>query len=154
MSLYDTYIAVWDSKYEFAHWRPYSAIGEAANDGNPATAPDASWESLRPAPPFPEYVSAHAAACAATFAILRRELGTIGQFTFATLSAPESMPTRTFASFEDAAAECADSRVRLGWHFRYSTDAGLELGRAVARYIAERHLGGLPGADRGASSRR
>jgi hypothetical protein len=44
------------------------------------------------------------------------------------------MPTRTFSSFRAAAAECADSRVRLGWHFRYATDAGRALGRQVARH--------------------
>jgi hypothetical protein len=146
MSLYDTYVAVWDSKYEFAHWRPYSAIREAGSDDNPSTEADAGWESLRPAPPFPEYVSAHAAACAATFAILGRELSSPGRFSFATLSAPEGMPTRSFASFDAAAAECADSRIQLGWHFRYSTDAGLQLGRAVAAYIVERYLGDQPGA--------
>jgi hypothetical protein len=145
MNLYDTYIAVWDSKYEFAHWRPYSAIREAGSDGNDATEPEPGWESLRPAPPFPEYVSAHAAACAATFAILGRMLGDQGRFSFATLTTPEGMPTRSFASFDEAAAECADSRIRLGWHFRYSTDAGLELGRAVAAWISERYLVEQPG---------
>src|SRR5262245_47450242 len=51
----------------------------------------------------------------------------------ATTTAPPGMPTRTFGSFRAAALECADSRVRLDWHFRYSTDAGLELGERVAR---------------------
>jgi hypothetical protein len=57
-----------------------------------------------------------------------------------TRTAPPGMPTRGFRRFSEAAAECADSRVRLGWHFRYSTDAGLALGRAVADYVAEHHL--------------
>lgn len=144
MSLYDTYIAVWDSKYRFNHWRPYSAIRDAADDGNAATQADAAWEPLRPTPPFPEYVSAHAAACAATFGILRRVFGNIGSFELSTITAPSGAPPRRFASFEAAASECADSRVQLGWHFRYSTDAGLTLGRAVSAYIADRHL--RPGA--------
>ena len=50
------------------------------------------------------------------------------------------MPTRSFDSFSKAAAECADSRVRLGYHFRYATDQGLILGRAVARWIADNYL--------------
>ena len=57
-----------------------------------------------------------------------------------TTTAPTQMPTRSFRSFSDAAAECADSRVRLGWHFRYSTDRGISLGRAVAGWLAENHL--------------
>jgi hypothetical protein len=50
------------------------------------------------------------------------------------------MPTRTFRSFRAAAAECADSRVRLGWHFRYSTDAGLALGQRIAHHTVNRTL--------------
>ena len=60
--------------------------------------------------------------------------GAMLQFTMETTTAPPGMPTRTFDSFAAAAAECADSRVRLGWHFRYATDAGLELGERIARY--------------------
>jgi hypothetical protein len=138
--LFDTYVAVWDSKYEHNHWRPYTAIREADRDGNPATSPDAAWESLRPAPPFPDYLSAHAAACASTFATLKRVFPTVHSFTMDSTTAPAGMPTRTFPSFAAAARECADSRVRIGFHFRYATDGGLALGRALAQHVAEHHL--------------
>ena len=134
VALYDTYVATWDAKYEYDHWRPYTAIRAASADDNPHTAADASWESLRPAPPFPEYSSAHAAACAASFGVLARAFGPRLSFTMETTTAPTGMPTRTFDSFAAAATECADSRVRLGFHFRYATDAGLELGERVAQY--------------------
>jgi hypothetical protein len=61
-----------------------------------------------------------------------------------TTTAPPEMPTRTFASFEKAAAECADSRVKLGWHFPYATDAGLALGKQVALYTESHSLRTLP----------
>ena len=141
MSLYDGYIAIFDSKYEYNHWRPYTAIRQAALDGNPATVADPNWESLRPAPPFPEYVSGHAAATAASMDILGRTFGDNVSFTMATTTAPPEMPTRSFRSFSAAAAECADSRVRVGFHFRYATDAGLVLGRAVAGWLDKNHLG-------------
>ena len=35
MSMFDAYVADLDSKYEYNHWRPYTAIREAASDGNP-----------------------------------------------------------------------------------------------------------------------
>lgn len=140
MSLFDTYVAVWDSKYEHNHWRPYTAIREAANDGNPATAPDPAWESLRPAPPFPDYVSAHAAACASSFGMLRRTFGNGVHFTMDSTTAPPGMPTRSFPSFTAAASECADSRVRIGFHFRYATNEGLALGRALEKHVIEHHL--------------
>jgi hypothetical protein len=139
-ALVDTYVAVWDSKYEFNHWRPYTAIRQAANDGNSWTQPDLQWESLRPAPPFPEYVSAHAAGCACTFAILAREFGRNMSLTLDSLTAPPGMPTRSFKSFRAAADECADSRVRLGFHFRYSTDAGQKVGWLTANYAMEHYL--------------
>lgn len=140
MSLYDTYIAVWDTKYEFSHWRPYSSIREAADDGNPATEPDSTWQPLRTTTPFPEYISAHSAACAVMFRVLRRELGELGPFTFTTTTAPPGMASRRFANFDAAAAECADSRIRLGFHYRYATNAGLQLGRTIADHVAARYL--------------
>jgi hypothetical protein len=140
MSLYDGYVAVWDAKFEYNHWRPYTAIRQADQDGNPATAPDPAWVPLRPPPPFPEYVSAHASGCAASAEILARTFGAAVPFSMSTITAPAGMPRRRFASFEAAARECADSRVQLGWHFRYATDAGLTLGRRVAAQIADHHL--------------
>jgi hypothetical protein len=140
MGLYDGYVAVWDSKYEYNHWRPYTAMREAAADGNPATVPDPTWEPLRTTPPFPDYVSAHATGTKATMEILARTFGDNTPFTMATTTAPPQMPTRSFRSFSAAAAECADSRVRLGWHFRYATDAGVALGRAVADRLDKNHL--------------
>ena len=134
MSLFDAYIATWDAKYRYDHWRPYTAIRNAAADGNPRTEQDATWESLRPAPPFPEYTSAHAAGCASAFRVLEEFFGASTEFDMETLTAPPGMKSRRFPSFRAAAAECADSRVRLGWHFRYATDAGLTLGRAVAEH--------------------
>lgn len=132
-ALYDAYVATWDSKYFYDHWRPYTAIRAAETDGNARTSSDGNWEPLRPTPPFPEYVSAHSAACGASFGVLRQVFGHGVSFTMETTTAPQSMPTRTFDSFDAAAAECADSRVRLGWHFRYATEAGLALGKLVAR---------------------
>jgi hypothetical protein len=106
--------------------------------------PDAGWEPLRPTPPFPDYVSAHAAACSASLRVLQEAFGRGVAFTMETTTAPPGMPTRTFASFDAAAAECADSRVKLGWHFRYATDAGLTLGRQIAHYTLSRSLRALP----------
>jgi hypothetical protein len=131
VALFDAYVAVWDAKYEYNHWRPYTAVRAAETDGNPHTTADPAWEPLRPTPPHPDYVSAHAAACAASFGVLEHTFGKDVPFTMETTTAPPGMPTRTFDSFDAAARECADSRVRLGWHFRYATDAGLVLGRQM-----------------------
>jgi len=140
VALYDVYVATWDAKYTYDHWRPYTAVRAADTDGNQRTDADPTWVPLRPAPPFPEYTSAHAAACAASFGVLEQAFGRGVSFTMETTTAPPGMPTRTFRTFRAAAAECADSRVRLGFHFRYSTDAGLVLGQQVARYVLDHAL--------------
>jgi hypothetical protein len=153
VALYDTYVATWDAKYEYDHWRPYTAIRAADTDDNPRTEADAAWISLRPAPPFPEYTSAHAAACAASFAVLERTFGRRISFTMETTTAPPGMRTRTFDGFDEAAAECADSRVMVGYHFRYSTDAGLALGRRIARQALDASLRGTkPQGGKGATA--
>ena len=139
MAQYDALIATWDAKFEYNHWRPITAI-HSADDGNAATTADGTWQSLQPAPPFPEYVSAHAADCAASFAILAAMWGNDTRFSMSTITAPPHMPTRSFTSFRAATEECADSRVRLGWHFRYSTDAGLILGERVAAHVLQTQL--------------
>jgi hypothetical protein len=125
-----------DAKYTYDHWRPYTAVRAADTDNNGRTEADAAWISLRPAPPpFPEYTSAHPATCAASFSVVEEAFARRLSFTMETATAPSGMPKRTFDSFDDAAAECADPRVRLGFHFRYSTDAGQVLGQQVARYV-------------------
>lgn len=140
MSMFDAYVANLDSKYEYNHWRPYTAIRQAALDGNPKTQPDSNWEPLRTTPPHPEYVSAHSTVTASSFEIFKRTFGDHVSFTMGTTTAPPEMPTRSFGSFSTAAEECADSRVRLGWHFRYSTNRGLALGRVVAGWLDDNHL--------------
>jgi hypothetical protein len=140
MSMFDGYVANWDSKFHYNHWRPFTAIRGAADDGNPETEPDPDWEPLRTTPPFPEYASAHSTVCNTSFEIFKRTFGDRVSFTMQSITAPPDMPTRSFSSFSQAGAECADSRVRLGFHYRYATDQGIRLGRRVARYVATHHL--------------
>jgi hypothetical protein len=83
--------------------------------------------------------------------VLAEAFGRDVSFTMTTTTAPPEMPTRTFGSFAAAAAEYADSRVKLGWHFRYATDAGLALGQRIARYIMNHAL--RASADRDAKDR-
>jgi hypothetical protein len=45
MSILDGYIASFDSKFAYNHWRPYTAIRWAANDDNPRTQPDPEWNN-------------------------------------------------------------------------------------------------------------
>ncbi len=136
----DAYIAGWDSKYTHNAWRPVTAIHLAAQDGNPATAPDAAFDPLLTTPPVPDMPSTHSALGMAAAVVLAQAFGRdhVG-FSFASSSALPSNPVRHFRSFSEAARENADSRVKAGLHFRFATQAGLELGRQIGQHTS-RHL--------------
>jgi len=55
----DSLIVCLKAKYRYVFWRPVHAIQRADTDGNPATEPDAEWQSLLVIN-HPEYPSGHA----------------------------------------------------------------------------------------------
>jgi PAP2 superfamily protein len=151
MSISDAYISVFENKFFYNHWRPYTAIRWAAHDGNPDTAPDPQWNNTHHHTyAFPSYPSAHGTASAAAMTILGKTFGDQYKFTMSTpeveqagpLSAKVRMvpPTRSFTSFSAAAHECALSRVYLGIHFRYDSEEGERLGKRVGTYAWDHYL--------------
>ncbi|MHA4846293.1 vanadium-dependent haloperoxidase [Flavitalea antarctica] len=140
MALADAYSAGWDSKFHYNFWRPFTAIRNAANDGNANTAPDPAWEPFLPTPPVQDYPSTHSALGNAAATVLTSILGDNQSFSF---QSPTSNPvnmTRQFKSFKQAAVENADSRVMAGLHFRFSCDAGLTLGDNIGKWIVQHQL--------------
>jgi PAP2 superfamily len=136
MAMADAYIAGWDSKYHYNVWRPVTAIRLAGQDGNPHTEPDASYEPLLVTPPVPDMPSTHSALGMAAAVVLAEAFGRDHlSFSFASPSALPANPVRSFGSFSEAARENADSRVKAGLHFRFATDAGLELGRKIGQHV-------------------
>ena len=55
MASHDALQTSFTSKYDGGLWRPITAIRRADEDGNPATEPDPTWNSLFPSPPYPTY---------------------------------------------------------------------------------------------------
>lgn len=141
MSLYDSYVAGWDSRYHWDFWRPYTAIRAGDTDGNPSTLEDATWQSYLETPPVQDYPSTHSALGAGAAEVLKRSFRT-GQvpFSMESLTALPANPVRSFNTFTQAANENADSRVRAGIHFRFATEQGKALGREVGGYIVKHHL--------------
>jgi hypothetical protein len=88
VSLADSIIAAWDTKYEADLWRPITGIRSAADDDNPNTVADPNWEYLGApgnlpgsstddfTPPFPAYISGHATMGGAIFKTLELFYGT------------------------------------------------------------------------------
>ncbi len=151
MSVFDAYVSSFDNKFFYNHWRPYTAIRWAANDGNPDTGEEASWTNThRHTYAFPSYPSAHGTACAAAMTAFGDVFGDEFAFTMrnptADVAGPFSgkiemhPPTRNFDRFSGAAMECALSRIYLGIHFRYDSIEGYELGRKVGANVVDRWL--------------
>lgn len=145
-ALADAVVAAWDSKFEagVSLWRPQSAIRLADTDGNAYTEPAPDWRPLAVTgkdgdgtPPSPSHVSGHAALAGAWAAVLRDFFGGDRRPFTAGTRDPHlpSGTVRRFASFTEAATECARSRVFLGVNMDLDTEAGLELGGAVGRHV-------------------
>ena len=132
----DSLIAVWDDKEHWLFWRPLTAIREADTDGNPATEPDPTWESLIAAPPYPDHSSGLAGVVSGMCESLADFFRT-DRIAFSAMSL-DSGTTRKFDSFSEAVEEVVDARVWSGIHFRNADEDGARIGEQVARW-SERH---------------
>jgi hypothetical protein len=129
----DAMIACFDAKYAYWFWRPYQAIARADTDGNPATAPDATWRPLRTTPNFPEYPSAHACHSTAVTETLSAFFGS--DRVRVSLDSRVTGTTRDYARFHEVVQDVDWARVLVGFHFRNSDQEGSNLGRKVGRYV-------------------
>jgi hypothetical protein len=139
VSYVDAIGACFEAKYHYGTWRPLSAIQMADVDGNDATAPDATWAPSLPTPNHPEYPAAHSCTAGSVGEALRHYYGT-PQVTF-TWDSKVTNTTRTYAGIDAFNAEAGMARIHGGMHFSFATEAGEELGRRVARWVAARHFG-------------
>jgi hypothetical protein len=151
MAIFDGYVSSFDNKFHYNHWRPYTAIRWAENDGNPNTLPEKTWTNThRHTYAFPSYPSAHGTACAAAMTAFDAVFGEDYAFTMriplVDVAGPFSgkiemhPPTRDFERFSDAATQCGLSRIYLGIHFRYDSVEGVRLGEEVGSNVVDNHL--------------
>jgi hypothetical protein len=106
----DAFIAVFDAKYTYNLWRPITAIRNADLTSNPATPRDASWLPLGTTPMHPEYPCAHCIVAAAIATVLQ---------------------------YSD---EVSNARVYAGFHYRFSTEVGKEMGRKIGELTVRTQL--------------
>ncbi len=151
MAIFDGYVSSFDNKFHYNHWRPYTAVRWAENDGNPDTLPEETWTNThRHTYAFPSYPSAHGTACAAAMTAFADVFGEDYAFTMripmVDVAGPFSgkiethPPTRDFENFSEAAMQCGLSRIYLGIHFRYDSVEGVRLGEAVGRNVVDNYL--------------
>jgi hypothetical protein len=133
-SVGDALIACWRAKYDYAYWRPITAIRLADTDGNRATTADPTWTPLVPTPPYPDYVSGHACLTGASSEIFSRLFG--ARSIDLDVSSSVTATTRHYATAAALDAETKNARIWLGLHFRQAMDDGNRLGHRVATWTA------------------
>jgi hypothetical protein len=146
---FDGLISVFDAKYEYTYWRPYTAIHNADMDGNPNTQSDSNWEPEMTTAPHPDYPAALSTLCAGGAEVLKNVFGRSDlNYAREAGSVPEGMPdNRSYDSIEDAVDDCLESRVYNGYHFRTGLDVGADMGRERAHFMLENHLTRQPGIE-------
>jgi hypothetical protein len=133
----DAMIAVLDAKYKYAFWRPITAIRNGDIDGNAATERDATWLPIDNTPMHPEYPCAHCIVSSAVASAIEAMLGTadIPEVTMTSPTAPGV--THRWTNVNAYADEVAVARIAAGFHYRFSTVVGQDMGRQIGLHAVK-----------------
>jgi hypothetical protein len=159
VSMADAGLTAWASKYAVELARPVTAIRRASELRNRRITENPTWtprggpaSNTRMAhftPPFPAYVSGHAAFGAAMFQSLRNFYGGRDAIPFSFVSdefngitkgnmgEPRDIVRRFFTSLGQAELENAVSRIYLGIHWRFDATRGIAMGNRVANHVVQ-----------------
>jgi hypothetical protein len=134
----DAQIAVFETKYHYTTWRPYSAVRNGDTDGDPETIGDPNYTTLISAPQHPEYPSGHLTYSGAAQVVLTAFVGPNAPQPFTAVS-PVPQANGLVLSYgnnawEKLVVDNNNGRVGGGIHFRNSDEVGTEIGRKVAAY--------------------
>jgi hypothetical protein len=147
----DALMSVLNSKYRFLFWRPVTAIDPTAvttdgygpvpgfDDGNPATAEEVGWRPLLTTPNHPEYPGAHGTNTSAVAGVFSEFLGTddidVDIHGFDVAGPPGNLDAvRHYDTADELRTEVVNARLWGGIHYRFSSEAGVQLGHKVAHY--------------------
>jgi hypothetical protein len=127
------------AKLHYNYWRPLTAIRNGAHDGNESTQPDPSWLPLLATPNFSEYPCGHCTVAAAIAEVMTAEVGNRPANGVRVMSQaiPNSV-VQALPSWDEWAREVSDSRIYGGVHYRFSNEAGEQIGRRAARIVLDR----------------
>jgi hypothetical protein len=138
----DALVAVFDAKYQYNLWRPVTAIRNADTVQNPATPREESWLPLGDTPMHPEYPCAHCITSAAISTVLQNIVGDeFGEFSLTSTTAPGV--TRKWSRLQDYSDEVANARIYAGFHYRFSTEVGKDMGKKIGELTVATQLRGL-----------
>ena len=129
------------AKQRYNYWRPITAIRNGDRDGNEATQHDPAWIPLLPNPNFQEYPCGHCTAVAVQAEVLKLASGLPADTSIRVAAGGNpNVVVQTVASWDELVRQVSDSRMYGGVHYRFSNEAGEEIGRRAARMVLEKVL--------------
>lgn len=141
MAFDDATQAMTEAKLHYNYWRPITAIRNGDADGNEATQHDPAWVPLLFTPNFAEYPCGHCIVAAAQAEVLKLvgEVPAGAGIRVASLGNP-NLVLQSVSSWDELVRQVSDSRMYGGVHYRFSNEAGEEMGRRAARLVVEKLL--------------
>jgi hypothetical protein len=137
VGLNDAIIAVLDAKYHYNFWRPITAIRNGDIDGNPATEREATWQPIATTPMHPEYPCAHCIQSGSVAGVVKGVLGTLDIPEIAMTSPTAPGVTRRWTNMAAFTDEIASARIWAGFHYRFSTRVGTDMGYQIGEYVVK-----------------
>ena len=137
VALADAYIAVFDAKYHYEFWRPITAIRNGDIDGNPATELEATWQPIDNTPMHPEYPCAHCIQSGAAVAVIEFVLGSADIPEVSVTSSTAPGVTHRWTNLAVFSDEIANARIWAGFHYRFSTRVGTDMGHQIGEYVVK-----------------
>ena len=145
MAMNDAVQAMVVAKLKYNYWRPITAIRNGDRDGNGATQYDPAWVALLPTPNFPEYPCGHCTAVAVQTEVLKLAGGLPANTPVRMASGMSpNLVIQQVKSWDEVVRQVSDSRMLGGVHYRFSNDAGEEIGRKAARMAVDKAMRPLP----------
>jgi hypothetical protein len=137
LGLNDAFIAILDAKYHYNFWRPITAIRNGDIDGNPDTDSEATWQPIASTPMHPEYPCAHCILSGTVAGVVKAALGStlIPEIAMTSPTAPGV--THRFTDMTAYTEEVANARIWSGFHYRFSTRAGTDMGYQIGEYVVK-----------------
>ena len=128
----DAQISIYNAKYKYLFWRPYTAVTTGDYRRDP------TWTSFWAAPQHPEYPSGHGGQVGSLQGVLNAFLGPRVPAPIPLTSPDAPDVTCTYTDWETITDDVINARVWEGVHFRTSDITGVDQGLRVARWELSR----------------
>jgi len=137
LGINDAIIAVLDAKYHYNFWRPITAIRNGDIDGNSATDREATWQPIANTPMHPEYPCSHCIQSGTVAGVIKAVLATEDIPEIAMTSPTAPGVTHRWSNMKTYTEEVANARIWAGFHYRFSTRVGTDMGYQIGEYVVK-----------------